>query len=129
MHPTDGKEWLSSIHDHFESGNASAEALNKAHQRMSAFGVDFAAGSAMTVSNLTTSIRNHMKTHGSGNDCACEDRMGGDYKKKDCSGSKGRQRIMRRHGKKKNTFDMSDLNEAVVSTDRWFASHLSELRE
>lgn len=129
MHPTDGKEWLSNIHDHFESGNASAEALNKAHQRMSAFGVNFAAaGSAMTVSNLTSSIRNHMKMHGSGNDCGCEDRMGGDYKKKDCSGSKSRQRIMRRH-KKQNAFDMSALNEAVVSTDRWFASHLSELRE
>lgn len=132
MHPTDGKEWLQNIHDHFESGNGSAEALAKAHQRMSAFGVNFAsAGSAMSVSGLTSSIRNHMKMHGSENDCGCEDeydRMGGDYKKKDCSGSKGRQRIMRRSTKKKNTFDMSALNEAVVSTDRWFQSHLSELR-
>ena len=124
MHPTDGAAWLSNIHDHFESGNGSAEALNKAHQRMSAFGVDFAAaGSAMTVSGLTTSIRNHMNRHGT-NDCGCEDQ----YDKKACSGSKSRQRIMRR-SKKKNTFDMSALNEAVVSTDRWFASHLSELRE
>lgn len=125
MHPSDGAAWLRNIHEHFESGNGSAEALNKAHQRMSEFGVEglAAAGSAMTVSGLTNSIRNHMKKHG--NDCGCED----EYEKKDCSGSKSRQRIMRRSSKKKNAFDMSALNEAVVSTDRWFASHLTELRE
>lgn len=128
MHATDGEKWMQNIHDHFETGNGSADALSKAHQRMSSFGVSFpAAGSSMTVSNLTTSIRNHMERHGM-NDCGCEDEKEDDDEK-NCSGSKSRQRTMRRGKKKCNSFDMSSLNEAMVSTDQWFAAHLAELKE
>ena len=107
------------------AGNGSADALAKAHERMAAFGVSFpSAGASMTVSSLTDCIRNHMKMHGGENDCGCED----EYKKKDCSGSKGRQHTMRK-GKKKNSLDMSSLSEAMVATDKWFSAHLSELKE
>ena len=136
MHPTDGASWMQNIHDHFETGNGSADALSKAHQRMSSFGVSFAAaGSSMTVSNLTTSIRNHMERHGMG-DCGCEDENEYSYAceddddndEKNCSGSKSRQRTMRKK-KKSKSFDMSSLNQAMVETDKWFSAHLAELKE
>ena len=114
MHPSDGAKWLSTIHDHFESGNGSAEALAKAHQRMSAFGVQFAsAGSSMTVTNMTEGIRNHMRK----NDCGCEDEPKKSKMGKGCSGSERRQRYMR-HPKKKNALDMTELSQAMVATDQ-----------
>ncbi len=130
MHATDGASWMQNIHDHFETGNGSADALSKAHQRMSSFGVSFpAAGSSMTVSNLTTSIRNHMERHGMG-DCGCyEDEKEDDDDEKNCSGSKSRQRTMRKKKKNCNSLDMSSLNQAMVETDKWFSAHLAELKE
>lgn len=44
-HPSDGREFLTAVHDHFEHGHGSAEALAKAHQRVAGvFGVVLCAG-------------------------------------------------------------------------------------
>lgn len=62
-HPSDGKEFLTAVHDHFESGAGTAEALAKAHERVAGLGIPLVtSGAGMTVSGLTNSIRDHLSS-------------------------------------------------------------------
>lgn len=113
-----------------------------------------ASGATMTVTGLTNSIRDHLSSNrfkfmcgGQNAQCdpacvaseCCDDGMD----KKDCSGSDSRRRRMHKmHGKDRmhhrdrmhkssagSALDMSELSEALVSTDKWFVNNLQQLKQ